>query len=80
MSSIRLQLRRGAVVRTLTCSYNEDDEGSIMSDEEEFDEEELEVNGAHKFAIMIAGAIAAWWIENQVEHLYLRILKKRRSR
>lgn len=51
-----------------------------MSDEEVTEEEELEVNGAHKFAIMIAGAIAAWWIENKVEDLYLHILKKRRSR
>jgi hypothetical protein len=80
MPSIRLQLCRGAVVRTLTCSYNEDDEGSVMSDEEEFEEEELEINGAHKFAIMIAGAIAAWWVENKVEELYLHVLKKRRSR
>jgi len=80
MSSIRLQLRRGAVVRTLTCSYNEDDEGSIMSDEEEFDEEELEVSKGHEFMIMIAGGIAAWLIEKQVEKLYLHVLKKRRSR
>ena len=56
------------------------DERSEMSDEEENEEEELELNNVHKFAIMIAGAIAAYMVENQVEKLYKHFLKKHRSR
>ena len=51
-----------------------------MSDEEKNEDEELELSGAHAFAVMIAGAISAWWIEKQVEKLYVHALKKYRSR